>query len=121
MVIVIAQDHTNSFEIRGRLGKPNELGATFCGWSVLGDYSPLAGLYQRRPRKTGQIFVRMRDHIVPNPQTPAQQAWRAIFSSGVNAWQALTAEQKQVYNKKKWPRHMIGFSRFMREYLNTHK
>jgi len=33
-----------------------------------------------------------------NPRTPAQIADRLLFANAVAGWQALTTEQKQVYN-----------------------
>lgn len=50
MAIVEMQDRTNSLSIRGILGKPNGVGAMWCGWSELGDFLAPAGIYQTRRR-----------------------------------------------------------------------
>jgi len=120
MVVVDLGQEAKAIEIRGKLGRPNSLGEMWCGWSVLGDGDILAGYYQRRPRPTGQIIVKMKHVIVANPQTELQQAWRGVFADGVEAWQLLTTEQKLMWRQKKYPRNMTGFCRFMRQYLKSH-
>jgi hypothetical protein len=119
MVVVDLAEEIKANSIRGKLGRPNGLGEIWCGWSHLGDEDILAGYYQRRPRPTGQIFVRMK-HYVPTPiYHENQQTWRGVFANGVVAWKALNAEQKLVWNRTKYPRHMSGFCRFMRNFLKS--
>ena len=70
--------------------------------------------------------------IPPNPRTPAQQAWRAIFVAGTVAWAALSPEEKAEWeidalveeweakrNGKLYKAHW-GWHLFMSEYLKTH-
>ena len=52
-----------------------------------------------------------------NPQTEAQQANRQKYADAIVAWQALTLEQKAVYNKKAVGLHMSGYNLFIREYM----
>lgn len=107
------------FEIRKRLGKPNQLGEMWCGWSEFGDDDPFAGVYQRRPRKKGQIIVKMA-HAWPDcGHTPRQIYVRGVFAAGVTAWHALTTLQKQAYNRRKYPKGQSGFTRHMTEYLKA--
>jgi hypothetical protein len=120
MAIVDFPNRADSFEVRGRVGLPVELGNFWCGWSVLGDDDTGSGIYQRRPRQGGQIIVKMRHYWPNNPQYEDQQAWRGVFADAVSAWQALTTEQKLEWKKKKWPRKMTGYNRFLRAYLKTH-
>jgi len=114
MAIVDITNGPMSLEVRGRLGRPNELGAIWCGWSELGEYLPIAGIYQKRPRKNGQIFVKMKHYHGANPQTPAQQSNRATFAQAVAGWQALSEEQKNVWRKKTSPKYMAGYHRYIR-------
>lgn len=47
MVVVNIKSGAHSLEVRGKLGRPNSLGNMFCGWSIIGDDDPVAGIYQR--------------------------------------------------------------------------
>lgn len=120
MVVVNLGEEAKGIELRGALGRPNGVGEFWCGWSVLGDDTEFVGYFQRRPRKTGQIIVRMRHYISPNPQTSGQQLWRAVFAEGVEAWHALTAGERLTYNRLKYPARQSGFTRFMSRYLAQH-
>ena len=62
----------------------------------------------------------VRAHFIPvQPGTAPQLAWWQVFRTGVQQWQALTPAQKETWNKKKYPRRMSGFNRYMRNWLNT--
>lgn len=117
MAIVDLGGKANSIEIRGKLGKPNELGDIWCGWSELGEYLPIAGIYQKRRNKKGQIFVRMKHYHGSNPQTPEQQSNRATFSQAVASWQSLDESEKKQWRAKKHPRYMSGYNRYIRDYM----
>lgn len=120
MVVVDLKHGVHSLEVRGRLGKPNQAGDFWLGWSVLGDENTIAGYYQKRPRKTGQIIVLMKHYIPDCGHTERQETVRGIFADGVAEWKALSDSEKIVYNKKKYPRRMSGFCRHQREYLKAH-
>ncbi len=121
MVVLKSNDIQKGFSIRKRLGKPNSLGEMWLGWSELGDDDPFAGVYQKRRRRTGQIYVKMK-HAWPDcGHTVRQAEMRSIFADGVTAWHALTTLQKQAYNKRKYPTGQSGFTRHMTEYLNANK
>lgn len=118
MAIVTTFDHAYSLEIRGKLGRPNELGAIWCGLSECGEYLPVAGIYQKRPTRNGQIFVRMKHYHGGNPQTIPQQANRSTFAAAVAAWKLLNYEQKKYWRGRKEPRYMSGYNRYIREYMH---
>lgn len=120
MVVVDLGVEGKIIEIRGAIGRPNCFGETYFGWSDFGDENDFAGFYQRRPRATGQIIVKMKHYWPTNRQHKDQQVWRGVFADGVAAWQSLTDEQKLEWKQKKYPRNMLGFHRFMRQYLKTH-
>jgi len=119
MVVVDLGEEAKAIEIRGALGLPNSFGEIYFGWSEFGDYFEAAGFYQRRPSMKGQVIVRMRHYWPTNNQHEAQQVWRGVFADGVDAWKALTNEQKEIWRKLKYPRNMLGFHRFMRYYLKS--
>ena len=75
------------------------------------------GIYRRRPTKTGYTLVKMGFYTPTNPQTEPQQAWRLIFSNGVDAWHLLNEEEKEGYRARAKDLNMTGFNLFMSEYL----
>jgi len=75
------------------------------------------GIYQMRPRDGGAICVREVFYTPTNPQTPEQQANRSKFAAGVVAWQALTPEEKQEYNRMRYGLRMSGYNLFLRLYM----
>ena len=109
----------------------NQLGTFQMGHSWLGDedyYFPvpgkasilISGIY-RTDNVTGETKnYREPYYITRNPRTEPQQNWRQIFADAVTAWQALTNEQKVVYNKKAIGKRMSGYNLFLREYLKSH-
>lgn len=117
MVVVKPLSDFNAFEIRKILGRPNGLGQYFVGSSFLGEDIPFAGVYQKRPRKTGQIFVKMKFSIANDPRTSLQISQREKFANAVFSWQSLTSEQKHVYNQLQYPPRMTGFNRYIRSYM----
>lgn len=119
MVIVERVDEAKSIDIRGRLGKPNGFGELYFGWSDFGDWFEGAGFYQARRNTKGQIIVKLRHYWPTNNQHVEQQAWRQVFKDGVNSWNELSESEKIEWNKKKYPRKMLGFHRYMRYYLKA--
>lgn len=117
MVVVKPITDFQALEIRRIVGKPNGLGQHFIGVTSLGDDSPYAGVYQKRPRKGGQIFVRMKFHYPNDPKTTAQITQRTKFANAISSWQSLTLEEKNVYNRLQYPPRMTGFNRYIRLYM----
>jgi len=77
----------------------------------------LSGIY-RTDNVTGKTkYYREPFYITRNPETTPQQAWRSTFADAVAGWQALTPEEKSVYNKRAIGKHMSGYNLFLREYL----
>jgi len=110
MAIINLAEKGIAGQIRGRIGQ-------------FGDPDPLdvLGIYQIRTRYGKQVQVKEVFYTPTNPQTEAQQAWRAVFSAGVSAWQALGEEAKDVYRDLAKYFNLTGFNLFMAEYLNEHK
>ena len=106
-----------SLEIRRIFGKPNGLGQHFLGLTLLGDSDEFAGVSQKRPRKTGQLFVKMKFSIQNDPKTSLQITQREKFAAAVAAWQGLTITDKNVYNAMQYPPRMTGFNRFIRLFM----
>jgi len=82
--------------------------------------NPHAGIYQQRRRKGGSITVREKFYWPANPRTDTQQAWRAVFTAGVVAYHALSADDKKYWKKKGAKYHMTGYNKFLSEWLHSH-
>lgn len=75
-------------------------------------------LYTKNQNRGSQIVVKMKHYWPTNTETETRRAWRNVFATGVSTWKALTAEEKQYYNKLKYPARQSGFTRFMSRYLS---
>ncbi len=117
MAVIDVLKSVHSIEVRGKLGTPNGLGLITCGLSLCGMYLPVAGIYQKRHAKNGQYFVKMRHYRPTNPRTVNQQNNRISFKNAVLAWQTLDESEKLIWRRKKHPRFMSGYNRFIREYM----
>lgn len=117
MAVITPATHARTIEIRGTLGKPNELGEMWCGWSECGEFVPEAGVYQVRRSQKGTYNVRMKHYHGANPQTVPQQNNRSKFAQAIAAWQALSEPEKAVWNKKRYPTRMTGYNRFLRHFM----
>lgn len=105
------QDHVPfliGFCVAGRIGK-------------VGQADPLGvnGIYQMRMTLRGKRPIKMKYYTPTNPQTEAQQANRAKFTTAMSLWGALTSEQKASYNTRAKRRNMFGWGLFIREYYQS--
>lgn len=119
MVVVNLEDKARSLEIRGKYGAPCGLGELYLGWSRVGELDEKSGIYQKRPRKSGQIFVRMKHYIMNNPRTVNQQAQRTKMANAILAWRGLSFDEQISWNRKNFPAHMSGYNRFLRDFLRS--
>ena len=76
------------------------------------------GIYQKKHGIKGCYYRRMEFYVPTNPRTELQQANRAKFAEAVLAWQALTQEQKEVYNKIAKYKQFSGYNLFIRNLCN---
>lgn len=115
-------------QIRKRFGKvilPEDggvYGVSVFGYGGYGEddlipASEFHGFYQMRKCKEGYIPVQMKFFRPSNPRTPEQQAQRAKMILAVSAWQALTQEEKAVYNKSAIGQNLTGYNLFIKKYL----
>ena len=105
---VYPSDFFLGFGMSGKLGKP-----------TAPDPLNVHGIYQMRMTKRGKVPVKMKFYRPTNPRTPAQEANREKFAAAMVAWQALTPEEKGVYNKRAKKRSMFGWGLFIREYYQA--
>jgi len=94
-----------------------EYGNTTHGIDEYANILLLSGIY-RTDNVTGTTkFYREPFYITKNPRTETQQANRQKYADGIAAWQLLTDEQKEIYNKKAIGKRMFGYHLFLKEYL----
>lgn len=117
MAVVELKNSLFCLETRGKYGRPSGFGNVIFGASVFEKFDPLAGIYQKRPRKKGQIFVRMKYYIMPRSNTPAQQAQRQKIRDAINAWRALSFDEQIKWNKARKPRGCSGYQYFCKVYM----
>lgn len=106
-----------SLEIRGQLGFTSGCGLARCGYSRCGASKDYGGVYQRKKTLKGWRTSRMRYYRPTNPQTEAQQNWRANVGLGWEAYALLTDEQKVLLSKQARLLRMSGPNLFMRRWL----
>lgn len=117
MVVVAWKDRWLCMELRGKMGRPIELGNFWLGLSELGDQNPMSGVWQRRKRKKGQIIVKMKYGVPPYVNTPIQRSRRSKFASAITAWNSLDVDEQIKWNKKSSPKGMSGYNRFISWYM----
>lgn len=111
-------------KIKKALGKPCMFGWIVPGWTEFGDDNEFAGLYQqRRPRSYDGVagaweFGKQKNFVQrfqwpTQPPSAARDAQQAKFKTALQMWQALTDEQKAVYNKIATRRSKRGYDYYM--------
>ncbi len=64
----------------------------------------------------GRQYIRA--YVKPrNPNTSAQRAGRSAFADAVRSWQALTEEEKHVWNRKAQRLRMSGYNAFISRHI----
>ena len=119
MAIVKFPETNLSLKTHGVIGRPWGAGAHLAGWSMLGDDFEYSGVYQRRPRVTGQILVKMRHYMSPNPRTEAQQAWRGYFAIVKQIWDGLTEQERTEWRSPQYPYNMGGWNRYASRFMKA--
>jgi hypothetical protein len=105
------------FQITKKHGRPCGYGIIQFGKSVYGEYDPLAGVYKRHRTSKGVVWSRNRYWVQPNADTVAQQTQRTKFGNAVAGWQALTSEQKAVYNNARKKHSLTGFCYYIKQFM----
>ena len=112
----------------GSIRRGDGFGFIRLGHSTFGAIAHVGGVYQKRvtgynntgrkahlPRKA--YYVRMRYYRPTNPNTPAQQAGRSKFADAVAGWAALTAAEKEEYNKRAHKLSRRGRNLYISEFM----
>ncbi len=68
--------------------------------------------------RNGRQCVRV--HVMPrNPDTEAQRIVRRAFGDAVKSWQAMTDDQRYVFNRRTRYMNMSGYNLYISEYMIT--
>lgn len=119
MTVIYSPDPANSAQLRGKISPYKPYGDREYGDYEYGDSNPATGIYQVRPRASGNINVKMKFYWPTNNQWEDQQTWRGIFANAVLAWQGLTEEEKSFFNVRAIEKEMSGYNLFIREALTA--
>lgn len=91
-------------------------------------YYPILGAITRGA--VGKLWIHKRYWYGPvitkyyepyQPETERQTFWQEYYAKGVNEWQNLTDEQKDIYNNKRYPPRLFGYHRFLQAYLKANR
>lgn len=121
MVIALTTEKLLSLSARGKLGYTAGVGFARCGYSRCASSKRFGGIYQRKITRAGGATSRMRYYAPANPQTEAQQDWRAIFATGWEAYALLTPDEKVILSKEARNYRMTGPNLFMRRFLQSNR
>lgn len=121
MAIVERLDKIISFDVRGEFGYSGGYGLARYSLGRWGFFEPFAGCYSRKKTLKGWGTSRMAFYRPTNPQTPAQQAWRAKFALAISGYQSLTADQKKALNKEARKYRLSGLTLSVRRYLQANR
>ncbi len=82
-------------------------------------YSATGWVYEQRRTWHG-MQPTVRRAVWPKKENIGKNdVYNQRFKNAILAWHALTQEQKDIYNKLKYPRRMQGVNRFIRQYIKS--
>lgn len=128
MPFIDCHEKIPAFQITKRLGLPNMFGWIMFGWSQFGDDNEFSGVYQQRRHRSYDTINNKwtfgrRENFFQKPAWPVQpasaarDAQQAKFKTALAMWQALTKEEKKVYNRIASHRSKRGYDYFMHKTL----
>lgn len=120
MVIISGVKEGLGVKIRKKLTASSAYGVRGYGAFHYGAGANFHGIYRVRHRWGKIIQEKLPFYFPTNPQTEAQQTNRQKMNNAVVAWQALTDEQKEVYNEIAKGKDLSGYNVFLSEYLLSH-
>ena len=82
-------------------------------------YSVKGWNYEMRRTWHGIQAVAKHGVLPPIPHSPYQMGQWEKFGNAIRTWQLMTQEQKDLYNKLKYPENTSGYNKFIRWYLRS--
>jgi len=120
MAVVNSTDEAIGTQIRKKLGRSSEYGQRLYGKFEYGEQNNKFGIYQMRTKYGKQVIVKEIFYWPSNPQSVPQQANRQKLTDAVIAWQALTDNQKEIYNERARYKLYSGYNLYLKEYILSH-
>ncbi len=109
-----------SLDARGTFARGGGFGRLTFSYNYFGYHTLHAGIYSGKKTLVGRGVSKMRFYRPTNPQTPRQQAWRAVLASAWPIWHSLSSTEKEKYRLRGAKYHMSGANIFMSDYLKSH-
>lgn len=109
-----------SLDWRGKFGYAGGFGRISMGYNAFGFYSPYAGIVQKRHRHGKTFLSRSKFYRSVDVITAPKLAWRAKLAPGWAAWRALSAAEKEPWNRQGVERKIGGYNAFMSYWLRSH-
>lgn len=94
-------------------------GATSYGETEYGDMYQLSGIYIDCRSSNGFHTAKKGFYSPKNPRTEKQYITRNKFADAIAEWQNLTNEQKLLYNRRAYGKHMSGYNLKISEYMSS--
>ena len=95
-------------------------GVSSYGEEKYGNRMLVSGIF-RKDGTTAKGGTYLEPYYIPyDPKSEDQLARRGVFGDGVDAWHALTDNERAEYNEKAKGKHRSGFNAFLRQYLLSH-
>ena len=135
MPIVTGVQKLFSVDARKIFGRHRHYGRAMLGWSSYGDDDIVvsikatpttvvdhifSGIYSLKHLNNKRQLARNEYYSPYNPRTVPQQANRQKVADATILWQALTDEQKLVYNNRAKGNNYSGYNLFIKEYNLSH-
>jgi hypothetical protein len=106
-----------SMEARGQFAYSGGFGRIKFAYNRFGFYHWLAGIYQKKYIWGKSYFSREQFYRPSNPQTLAQQNWRAVHAFAWTLWRLASSDTQKMLNKKGNLKHMTGPNLFFSHWL----
>lgn len=117
MTVLVGTKNGTGVKIKKKIVASSAYGVRNYGAFHYGAGADTHGIYRVRHRWGKTIQEKLPFYFPTNPQTGPQQANRQKMTDAVAAWQALTGEQKAVYNQDAIGKEMSGYNLFLSEHL----
>jgi hypothetical protein len=120
MAIINPFVEKQSLVLRKKQMADNIYGRVCRGWSEYGAPYPSYFVFKIYHSWKHRHNIVTKYYKSSNPHHPNILPRQAVYTAAVLAWQALTAPQKAVYNKRALGKYMSGWNLFCHDYLVQH-
>lgn len=119
MVRLSPEEKVMGLRVQGDLGYTSGAGLARCGYSRCGASKLFGGGYQLYHTRNGPEIMRTKYRRPTNPQTPAQQAWRAKMQLAWDGYNSLTTDEKKALSIEARKYRLSGPQLYVKRYLQA--